>query len=191
MLALFGTGLLSSCHTLPQGTYRPVFTEAAQPVTTPAPLPIQTPGTVPIEAPGLASDSKDRLRGNMVVNTARRYLGCHYRAAAAGPKQFDCSGFTSFIYKQFGIKLNRTSRDQWQNGVEIPDPRLLIPGDLVFFAGSNAHGPIGHVGIVVECNAVTGHFSFIHAALTGVQIDQSTLQYYAKRYKGARRVLAN
>lgn len=125
-----------------------------------------------------------------IVTMAKDYIGCRYGAGKAGPDRFDCSGFTSYIYRLNGISIGRSSRDQFLQGTEITDQRRLRPGDLVFWTGSNSRSKeVGHVGIVVSVDIETGDFSFIHAARTGIQIDQSKADYYAARYRGARRLL--
>lgn len=127
--------------------------------------------------------------GMKIVDKARDYIGCRYGAGQMGPKRFDCSGFTSYIYLQFGITLGRSSRDQFLDGDAITDTRGLMPGDLVFFSGTRASDRIGHVGIVTEADPETGCFRFIHAAMTGIQIDRSDADFYQKRYIGARRIV--
>lgn len=125
-----------------------------------------------------------------LVMMAKDYIGCRYGAGKAGPDRFDCSGFTSYIFGLNGITLGRSSRDQFLQGAAIHDTRDLRPADLVFWTGSNRRRKeVGHVGIVVSVNRETGEFSFIHAASTGIQIDQSNADYYAARYMGARRIL--
>ena len=127
---------------------------------------------------------------NDIITMAKDYIGCKYSAGKMGPERFDCSGFTSFIYQQVGITLGRSSRDQFLQGRVIYDTRTLQPADLVFWTGSNARSEdVGHVGLVVSVDEDSGVFTFIHAANTGVQIDQSTMDYYAVRYRGARRII--
>lgn len=127
---------------------------------------------------------------NDIIMTAKDYIGCKYAAGRQGPDRFDCSGFTSYIYQFFGITLGRSSRDQFLQGHEIRNTRALQPADLVFWTGSNARRKeVGHVGLVVDVNPDTGEFTFIHAASTGIQIDSSTMDYYVKRYMGARRII--
>ena len=67
-----------------------------------------------------------------VVKAAMKYIGRPYRHGTAGPNVFDCSGFTSFIYKQFDISLSRDSRAQYRQGVSVGRKDLRV-GDLVFF----------------------------------------------------------
>jgi cell wall-associated NlpC family hydrolase len=98
-----------------------------------------------------------------VVSIAKRYLGAPYRWGASGPNSFDCSGFTSFVYRQVGVSLPRTSRSQYGAGERVPRGSLQ-PGDLVFFGS-----PIHHVGIYI------GGGQYIHAPRTGDVVKISSL----------------
>ncbi len=130
--------------------------------------------------------------GKDIVNSAMQYIGTPYRSGRMSPTSgFDCSGFTSFIYKMQDISLPRSSRSQYMEETAIDDCRNLKKGDLVFFSGSRVSKRIGHVGIVTKVNKKTGEFSFIHSSCSeGVTISHSTETYYAKRYIGACRVLS-
>ena len=123
-----------------------------------------------------------------VLDEAFSHLGARYRRGHSGPYDFDCSGFTSYVFKNMGIELNRSSRAQYSDG-EAVDKDELRTGDLVFFTGSNARGPIGHVGIVVDVDPISGSFNFIHASIKGVKVSNSNEKYYSRRYVGARRVM--
>ena len=129
--------------------------------------------------------------GKDIVNSAMKHIGTPYRYGLMAPgRGFDCSGFTSYVYKQQNIALPRTSRSQFQKETEVKDTKDLQKGDLVFFKGRGGRGGIGHVGIVTEVNQETGEFKFIHASCSrGITITHSTERYYAKRYVGACRVL--
>ena len=121
--------------------------------------------------------------GSAIVEYAKQYLGYKYISGGASPeKGFDCSGFTTYVYKHFGITLNRTSSAQINNGVAVSRDNLQ-PGDLVIF-NNDANTKIGHVGIYV------GGGNFIHASnpKDGVKITTLLSGYYAQRYVGARRV---
>lgn len=131
-----------------------------------------------------ANESTTGISGAEVVEYAKQYLGCKYVAGGASPTTgFDCSGFTIYVYKHFGISLNRSSRDQIKNGVAVSKNNLQ-PGDILIFNGSS-NTSIGHVGIYVGGN------DFIHAANSreGVIITSLSSSYYQKRYVGARRVI--
>lgn len=191
LLVLLAALLLSGCASsrYVEGMYSPAVSGVYAPTTgssivTPTKPSVIVP-TVPSPYAGNSADVKRRA----VVATAKKYLGCKYKSAASGPKRFDCSGLTYCVYKQYGVELNRSSSQQFEQGIPVKSTRQLLPGDLVFWRGSNAKNPsVGHVGIVVEADSRTGRFTFIHAAMTGVQIDDSESDYYTLRYIGARRM---
>ena len=119
--------------------------------------------------------------GSSIVATARKYLGYKYVYGGSSPSTgFDCSGFTSYVFKQHGISLNRTAAGQYSNGVAVSRSNLQ-PGDLVMFGKSG----INHVAIYI------GGGQIIHASTpsTGVRIDSLSTGYYNNNYVGARRIL--
>lgn len=135
-------------------------------------------------------EGADDVSGEVVVKTAMQYLGVPYRSGKSSPKGFDCSGFTSFVFKKFSIDLNRDSRSQFTQGTPIQQVSDLRAGDLVFWRGSSRSGGVGHVGIVTEVSKTTGSFKFVHAAIHGgIRVDDSRTAYYVNRYMGARRVI--
>ncbi len=138
-----------------------------------------------------ANTSEPKTKVDSLLTFAHTYLKCPYRGGGTSPAGFDCSGFTSYVYSNFGYKLNRSSGSQVENGTKI-NRNDLLPGDLVFFKGRNASASrIGHVGIVTSING-DGTFSFIHSAVqTGVIVSQSEENYYARRYVTACRVIEN
>ena len=138
---------------------------------------------------GLEGQRLSNGKGDAIVSTAMQYIGARYRLGKTGPNQFDCSGFTSYVYKQEDIDLTRTSRSQFSEGIAIHDVCDLQKGDLVFFGGRRSPGRVGHVGIVTDVDAENGTFEFIHASHRGVVVDKSNTAYYSQRYLGARRIL--
>ena len=125
---------------------------------------------------------------DQVINYAYRFRGTPYRYGAMSPRGFDCSGFTSYVFKRFGIELDRSSRGQIFDGVRVKKNELQ-PGDLVFFQGRSGRGGVGHVGIVTKVNE-DNTFHFIHSACSsGVTESKNTESYYSRRYVGACRVL--
>lgn len=134
-------------------------------------------------------DDFDAIREDM-VSYSKNFIGTRYRIGANGPKAFDCSGFTSYVFRQFGLNLLRDSRSQGTQGDEI-SIKDAQPGDLIFFSGRRAGKRIGHVGIVIEANPETGHLKFIHASTSrGVQIDSyPDAAYYSRRFISVRRIL--
>ena len=125
----------------------------------------------------------------MLIEEAFSHLGTRYRSGAKGPSAFDCSGFTSYVYKQqTGIFVGASSRDQYARNTPIRRDEIQC-GDLVFFTSPNSGRNVGHVGIVVDVDPVTLEFTFIHASSkSGVKLSSSSESNYAKRYVGARRI---
>ena len=121
--------------------------------------------------------------GSRVVAIAKKYLGTPYRYGGSDPSGFDCSGFTSYVYRQLGYELNRTSHDQLANGVAVSKSELK-PGDLVLFkkAGSSR---VHHVGIYV------GDGMMIHSPQTGDVVKYTSINtgYYNRVYYAARRIV--
>ncbi len=125
-----------------------------------------------------------------VINYGKLFLKTPYRYGSTGTNSFDCSGFTSYVYRNFGYNLNRTSSDQSDQFPTVARDELKT-GDLVFFEGRRHNGRVGHVGIVVATND-SGHFDFIHAAVrSGVTISNSKESYYTKRFIKAGRIIGS
>ena len=128
-------------------------------------------------------------QAEMLMEEAFSHMGTRYRSGAKGPSAFDCSGFTSYVYKQQAdIFIGASSRDQYARNLPISRSELQC-GDLVFFTSPNSGHNVGHVGIVVDVDPITQDFTFIHASSrNGVKLSSSTDSGYAKRYVGARRI---
>ena len=130
--------------------------------------------------------------GESVVQTALQYLGASYRSGMSGPYAFDCSGFTSYVYRKQNVSILRSSRSQYTQGTPIARIADLKKGDLVFFGGRGSTRSVGHVGIVTDVDPSGNNFSFVHAASSGgVKISDSNEAYYSRRYIGARRIVEN
>lgn len=125
-----------------------------------------------------------------LLTTAFRYIGVPYRSGQSGPHGFDCSGFTSYVYRQNNLTLTRSSRSQYTEGSPVASVSEMRKGDLVFFGGRGGRNGVGHVGIVTEVNPSSGSFKFIHASTSsGIRVDNSTDPYFSSRYVGARRII--
>ncbi len=126
-------------------------------------------------------------QANLVENKSlrdisERYLGVNYVFGGSSASGLDCSGFTSLVFKEFGITLPRVSREQFLVGTAV-EKTDLREGDLVFF-DTTGKG-VSHVGIYLDND------EFIHAASNPGRVIKSKLteKYYADRYLGARRVI--
>lgn len=122
------------------------------------------------------------FRYSDAAQLARSKLGTPY-----GMDQLDCSGFIRFIFQPFGIVLPYYAREIAESGREI-DREKIKPGDLVFFAGSNAQDKtVNHVGFVLSVK--DKEIEFIHSSTSkGVVINKSSDPYYKVRYLFARRI---
>ena len=116
------------------------------------------------------------------MKVANTQIGKKYKWGSAGPSSFDCSGFTSYIYKDgAGISLPRTSVSQSKVGIKISRNQLKS-GDLVFFNTSGKG--ISHVGMYI------GDSKFIHASTSkGVRIDSLNSSYYKSKFVTASRII--
>lgn len=118
-----------------------------------------------------------------VVNLAYAKLGSPYVWGAEGPNSFDCSGLTSYVFRNAaGVSLPRTSSSQYGVGRSVSKANLQA-GDLVFFATGG--GGVSHVGIYV------GGGNMVHAPNSGdvVKVSNINSSYWQKAYVGAKRVL--
>jgi len=123
-----------------------------------------------------------------VVSYAYKFLGKKYKYGSTGKGGFDCSGFTCYVFQEFGITLPHASYLMAEKGKAISLDEAQ-KGDLIFFKGSDANSTkVGHVGIIIsEPNEPV---RFIHASVAqGVVIDNLSSTYYKTRYVKVKRIL--
>ncbi len=118
-----------------------------------------------------------------VAGYAAQFVGSRYRWGGTGPGGFDCSGLTSYIYRQFGVGLPHSAAAQYSTsvGAKIGNLSNLSPGDLMFFAGTDGRRGISHVAIYV------GGGQMVHAMTSryGVQVSGVWNSYWQNRFVGA------
>jgi hypothetical protein len=120
--------------------------------------------------------------GNEIVNYAKALKGVKYQYGGTTPSGFDCSGFTSYVYKKAGVTLQRTAAQQYGQGSSVSKSNLQA-GDLVFF--NNLGRGATHVGIYI------GNSNFISAESEGIAISSINDPYYwGKYYVGAKRMIS-
>lgn len=143
-----------------------------------------------MELLGDFDDSETAAMASDMISFAKKFIGTRYVRGGKTPKGFDCSGFTSYVFSQFGYSLSASSLAQYGQGEKLSRDEVSA-GDLLFFTGRNSRsGNVGHVGIAISADPVSGDITFIHAAIGGgIRIDKTSTPYYAARYIGARRVL--
>lgn len=139
-----------------------------------------------IEAPAEEKSGAAESTADKLIAFAKKLLGVRYVYGGSSPKGFDCSGFTSYVFSNFGISLARSSSAQAKGGTAIKKSQLQA-GDLVFFTSPGHPSSVGHTGIYI------GDGKFIHASSSSsskkVIISDLTSGTYAKRYLSARRYL--
>lgn len=130
------------------------------------------------------SEVQNASKGQEIVDYALQFLGYRYVYGGSSPSGFDCSGFTSYVYKHFGYSLYRSASDQLKNGVAVSRGELQ-PGDLVLFKKGNSSRPATHVGLYI------GNNQFIHASTSkvGVIISRMSDAYYTTGFVGGRRIV--
>ena len=124
--------------------------------------------------------AKSTPRGSF-ESYARQWLGAKYGYAMATKTKTDCSGYVMQVYKGFyGISLDHNAQRIFDDGRGYSIKRKkLQEGDLVFFGN---FWKISHVGIYLKGDR------FIHASTSnGVVITPMDDNYWASKYKGARR----
>ena len=111
-------------------------------------------------------------------------MGYPYVYGGSSPSGFDCSGFTSYVYKQFGHSINRTASAQLDNGYAVSMSELQ-PGDLVMFKKGSTSKRATHVGLYI------GNNQFVHASTSsvGVIISSMSEAYYTTGFVGGRRLV--
>jgi cell wall-associated NlpC family hydrolase len=89
-----------------------------------------------------------KSNGNAIVRAASRQAGKPYVFGAAGPNSFDCSGYTRYVYKQFGKNLPHSATQQARYGKSVGKGSKK-PGDLILFGSGSYYS---HAGIYAGGN---------------------------------------
>lgn len=151
------------------------------------PNPPSNETTKPITKPVTEKEqSNGRLAlADKIIKTGEKYLGTPYQygARSGQTKTFDCSSFVQYVYKQHGINLPRSSRQQATVGKTIPRNQIQ-KGDLLFFRTSTSGGNIGHVAIYAGNNKI------LHTwGPGGVRYDSLSTGWLKEGYVTAKRVI--
>lgn len=122
---------------------------------------------------GSSSSAPVNSSGNKIVDYAYSALGVRYVYAGSSMSGFDCSGFTSWVYRQVGISIPRSTSGYYNLGysVSLSD---MKPGDVLCMntRRSGDRSTITHVGIYV------GNGNMIHASSTNGKIVLQNVKQY-------------
>ena len=131
-----------------------------------------------------ALSNQNTQKGNQIAEYAKQFLGCSYVSGGKTPSSgFDCSGFTKYVYSNFGYTLGNTAATQNNLGKDVNIEDIAI-GDLILFY-DEGKTKIGHTGIYI------GDGNFVHAANAsrGVVTDNlNTNSYYNTRIVSIKRI---
>ncbi len=126
---------------------------------------------------GATEEDRETLTRINVVSYGQEMIGTKYKYAGRSPKGFDCSGFTHYCNRRFGIEASTSSKAQAKQGRKISLERVK-PGDLIFFS-HNGGKTIGHVAMVVR-NTDDGIIVIHSTSSRGVREDNISKSVYWK-----------
>ncbi|NLM44566.1 MAG: LysM peptidoglycan-binding domain-containing protein [Clostridiales bacterium] len=172
----------------PRPTSAPARSSSTKATTKPTKKPASTQAPEATKKPASTSEptkeskstseapSKNGVTGQNIADYALSLRGKKYVRGGAGPNSFDCSGFTVYVYKHFGINIQRMAQHTIGKGVKKSE---LIPGDIVCFRDP------GHVGIYI------GNGEMVHASSTEGKVVTKSIytKNYIRRYRASRRII--
>jgi peptidoglycan hydrolase CwlO-like protein len=148
----------------------PAQTVAAAPVVESAPVVSAPAAAAPVvsapvvSAPVVTAPTLSAPTGD-VVSIAAKYIGVPYVWGGKTPSGFDCSGFTSYVFREaYGIEIGGYTVPQENSGTQIAVSSAQV-GDLIFWG---SRGATYHVAIYV------GGGQYIHAPAPGQTVTYSS-----------------
>ena len=123
--------------------------------------------------------NRARVTPHELVSFAKTLIGIPYKYASIEPTiGFDCSGFITYVFNHFNIKVPRSSVDFTYVGKEI-SLKNAMEGDLILFTGTvDSIRIVGHMGIITEN---TDTLKFIHS--TSGRANGVTNSEFSDHYK--------
>lgn len=132
------------------------------------------------------SNTEHKSPASQLIEFAKTMIGVPYRYASSNPSiGFDCSGFVSYVFRNFGFATPRSSSEFTDAGTPVKLENAKV-GDILVFTGTNVRKRVaGHVGIIAKIDGDT--IQFIHSTsgkTHGVTV--TTLNaYYKSRFMKA------
>jgi cell wall-associated NlpC family hydrolase len=132
----------------------------------------------------LTNTPVEELTNHRLLVFMEQWYGVHYQYGGSTKDGIDCSAFASLLLADvYDVReLPRMSSDQYLSTRRVPKKNLR-EGDLVFFHTLGKGYRVTHVGVYLYNNR------FVHASVSGVQINNLGEGYYQQHYVGAGRVV--
>lgn len=123
-----------------------------------------------VEFPATTYTSNEELRG-AIIDYALQFVGNKYvHGGSSLASGTDCSGFTCFIYADFGYSISRTPGGQYSDAGRAIDYSQIQPGDIICYS-SNGGKSCTHVALYI------GDGQIVHAANTRKGVIVGTADY--------------
>lgn len=146
---------------------------------------IQPENTEVVEEVATIRSTENLTKLEIVLETAKSYLGTRYRYGGRTNAGIDCSGLMCESFNAIDFALPRTSSQQ-ATSYKMVTKKNAQPGDLIFFVTRGKR--ISHVGLITEISE--NDIKFIHSSTSsGVIISSLNESYYARRFAHISRVL--
>lgn len=142
----------------PEPEPEPVVEETVEAVEAAPQAAVETSNTVEAAPAAPSANVAAAVSGSAIIAEAAKYVGVPYVSGGSTPAGFDCSGFISYVYAQFGISLPRSSSAYWSIGTRVTDPQpgdiIVTPGHVGIYAGPNLQIDAPRPGKTIQFRAI-------------------------------------